>query len=107
MDMVSVSGDGNHVWGLNDKYEIFYRAGEAGFWEEVDGVNSKDIKQVSVNNNGSGIWAVTVDDIPYFRDGRDGDWKKIDGSVKFVESFGESGVIGINRDHKVYKREGL
>ena len=41
---VSVSGDGNHVWGVNSADAIYNRAGFSGSWKRIGG----SLKQVSI-----------------------------------------------------------
>ena len=65
-----MSGDGNHVWGVNSIDDIYYMPGENGSWTRVGG----KLKHVSVSHDGSHVWGVNSNDDIYYRGGYDGSW---------------------------------
>ena len=81
MKNVAVSGDGNHVWGVNIHDKVYYRAGRsAGRWTAVDGA----LIQVSVSGDGNHVWGVNSNDQIYYRAGFSGSWTRIGGALKQV-----------------------
>jgi hypothetical protein len=55
--------DGNHVWGVNTKDEIYYRAPHSGSWERIH----SGLKNVSVSDDGNHIWGFNASDAIYYR----------------------------------------
>ena len=54
---VSVSGDGNHIWGVDTKNNIYYRNGvEEGKWNYME----SGLKQIAVSGDGQHIWGVNI-----------------------------------------------
>jgi hypothetical protein len=83
---VSVSGDGNHVWGVNAKDEIYYsRAGFSGSWERMAG----GLKHVFVSDDGNHVWGVNTHDKVYYRAaGRSAfKWTGVDGALIQVSNW--------------------
>ena len=72
---VCVSADGQHVWGVNENDEIYYRFGKDGKWEKIDG----RLTQISVSADGQHVWGVNKDDDIFYRFGKNGKWEKKDG----------------------------
>jgi hypothetical protein len=59
--------DGYQVWGVNAKDEIYYRAGNAGSWEQIAG----GLKNVAISSgDGNHVWVVNTHDKVYYRAGR-------------------------------------
>ena len=52
---ISVSSDGDHVWGINDCSEVFYRAGAGGGeWSRIPG----RLSQVCTREDGKRVWGL-------------------------------------------------
>ena len=62
LKQISVSADGQHVWGVNKNDEIYYRFGKDGKWEKIDG----GLKQISVSADGQHVWGVNRNDEIYY-----------------------------------------
>jgi len=100
LNHVSVSDDGNHVWGTNSADEgVYYRAGPFEPWNHVDGVS---LKTVSVSGDGSHVWGTnSVDDI-YYRAGFSGSWIHIAGSLKQISAQGNGSYWSVNSEYQIY-----
>jgi len=55
---ITVSADGQHVWGTNYAGIIFYRNGKYGYWRSVQSVRSR-ANQIAVSGDGSWVYGVT------------------------------------------------
>jgi|ERR1712232_100596 len=106
--MISVSSDGNHLWGINRDYETFYKPGKEGYWEKID---SPSLKQLSVNHDGSVVWAVDIRFDTYYRTTDSSEWTKInDGNrnLMYVSAFGDAGgFFGVSQNGNTYIKESL
>ena len=73
LNQVSVSGDGNHVWGVTSfGDQVWYRAGLSGRWTCIGG----SWKQVSVSGDGNHVWGVNSNDVIYYRAGFSSRWRR-------------------------------
>ena len=66
MKQVSVSQDGEYIWGVNSNDNIYYRHGKDGSWQRILG----GLKYVSVGNDDvtdttMAIWGVNSSDSIY------------------------------------------
>jgi hypothetical protein len=99
---ISVSGDGNHIWGVNGYGNVFYRNGIGGGWEGVGGI----LDNLSVNYWGTKIWGTSPDGSVFYREGRNGQWQHISG--KLIKQIAVSGngahVWAVDFDGAVWYR---
>jgi len=94
---VSVSNDGNHVWGTNHLDNIWYRAGPFGSWIQVQGA----LKTVSVSGDGSHVWGTDSADDIFYRAGFSGNWVQITGKLKQVSAQGNGHAWGVNSAYEI------
>jgi len=71
LKQVTVSADGNLVWGVNKHDQIYYRNGVSGSWKIISG----GLKQVSVSGDGNLVWGVNKHDKIYYRNRVSSSWK--------------------------------
>ena len=107
MSSVSVSLDGNHVWGCSVDHKVYYRAGAEGEWQEVPG---HLMKWVTCSADGTHVYGVTANDKGrcfYRKGGIGSEWKQIDGYMSHISvSADGSHVWGVNADDLVFYRQG-
>ncbi len=60
------------VWGVNQRDNIYYRAGVNGSWRQIDG----KLVQLSVSDDGQHVWGVNKKNELFHRNGVGGSWKK-------------------------------
>jgi len=108
LKMISVSSDGNHLWGINRDYETFYKPGKEGYWEKIEGPS---LKHLSVNHDGSVVWAVDINFDTHYRTTTSSEWTKInDGNrdLMHVSAYGDAGgFFGVGKNGNTYMRESL
>merc|ERR1712051_378847 len=104
LEQVSVSCDGEHVWGVDAEDNIFYRSGIDGNWTSVPG----KLMHVSVSGDGKHVWGVDKYYRIFHRSGVDGKWSRIHGALKQVSvSCDGNHIWGANMHNDVYHRSGL
>tara|TARA_A100001015_G_scaffold224965_1_gene253821 strand:+ start:1067 stop:1498 length:432 start_codon:yes stop_codon:yes gene_type:complete len=102
LKQICVSQTGDHIWGVNELDNIYYRNGIDASWERVEGF----LKQLSVD--GDHVWGVNKFDNVYYRNGRHGEWLRVEGFLKQVHvSNGGAHVWGVNDANEIYFREGI
>ena len=88
LKQVSVSRDGNHIWGVNSEDMIYYRNGVCDTnWTQVEPTESR-LKQVSVSGDGNHVWGVNSEDMIYYRNGVHSDkkWTQVEPWKSFKTS---------------------
>ena len=99
---VSVSANGQHVWGVNAGTQIYHRAGRGGSWTVIPG----GLKQVEVSGCGNHVAGTNDADDIYYRHGVAGDWTKLPGKLHHVSVSGDGRVYyGVNASNEVYTFE--
>jgi len=69
---VSCTNNGNHIWGVNDNDDIYFRKGKNDKWTKIDG----KLKCVAAGGAmGQQIWGCNSSDDIYHRNGLGGNWK--------------------------------
>jgi len=101
---ITVSANGQHVWGINHHGHIYYRGGVGKNWRRIKG----SLKQISVSALGERVWGVNRHNAVYYRNGFKGQWIRIGGSLKFVSvSGGGNHIWGIDPHSKLFYRNGV
>ena len=97
--------DGYHVWGVNAKEEIYYRAGHSGSWERIAGA----LKNIAVSGNGNHVWGVNSNQSVYYRAGKSGiRWQGVDRTmIQVCVSDDGNHVWGVNAKDEIYYRAGF
>merc|ERR1719215_347395 len=72
MVQVSVSGDGQHVWGVNRYGQVYYRNGLSGLWQPI----AEKMSHISVSHDGQHVWGVNEIGELYHRQGLGGSWQQ-------------------------------
>ena len=97
--LVQVSGNINHVWGLDKDNKIYMCPRPCkGAWKEIPGA----LVQLDVDDQY--VWGVNKNDDIFVRpvDGS-GNWKRIGGKLIHVSASGSGYVWGTNRGNQIFK----
>ena len=101
---VSVSADGQHIWGVNAGDQVYRRDVANAKWERVPGA----LTQVCVSACGGHVLGVNRGGAIYHRQRKDSAWTKLSGSLTHVSaSTGARHIWGVNAAGQIYYRRGV
>ena len=104
LNRISVSGDGNHMWGVNRNHAIYKWDGA-----KFVGFPNGRLKQVAVTNNGD-VWGVNKHNKIYFKKHDDDKWTQIGNDSTMLKYISASPngqhIWGVNKNDAIYYWDG-